>query len=68
MGVDTRRVQRALERLRELGLVTKVKEAINKDKEREVCDLSGLVSKLAKIAETDTDCRHRIKLREETAN
>jgi hypothetical protein len=57
-----------MERLRELGLVTKVKETINKDEEREVCDLSGLVSKLAAIAETDTDYIHRITLRKETAN
>jgi DNA replication protein DnaD len=67
MGVQTRTVQRAMERLRELGLVTKVKETINKDQEREVCDLSGLVSKLAELAETDLDYKHRVTLREETA-
>jgi hypothetical protein len=63
MGVQTRTVQRAMERFRELGLLTKVKETANGG-EREVCDLTGLVSKLAEFAETDPDYWHRVSLRE----
>jgi hypothetical protein len=60
MGVQTRTVQRAMERLREVGLLEKVKETPEGGVEREVCDLGGLVIKLSKLAETDADYLHRV--------
>lgn len=59
MGVETRTVQRAMERLRGLGLMEKVTETTESGEEREVCDLSGLVRALAKLAEADPDYLHR---------
>ena len=63
MGVQTRTVQRAMERLRELGLMQRITETTPEGEERQVCDFSGLVAKLAKLAETDRDYIHRMSAR-----
>lgn len=52
MGVVVRTVQRALATLRRLGLLAKARETSDGN-EREAWDLSGLVERLAMLAEDD---------------
>lgn len=62
MDVQTRTVQRSVERLRQLGLLQKVKETLSDGGEREVCDLTGLVEQLSHLAIDDADYQHRVAL------
>jgi DNA replication protein DnaD len=65
MGVVVRTVQRALATLRRLGLLAKAPEASpGGRRRREVWDLSGLVKRLAEIAEDDPSQAAQTKRRE----
>ncbi|MGL4094379.1 helix-turn-helix domain-containing protein [Agrobacterium cavarae] len=65
MGVEPRTVQRSLKKLSDLGLVQRYKEAFV-DEERVVCDLSGLVQRLAVYAQADPDYQLRASRKKET--
>jgi DNA replication protein DnaD len=64
MGVVVRTVQRALATLRRRGLLAKAREASPGGRRREVCDLSGLVERLAELAEDDPSQAAQTKRRE----
>ncbi len=64
MGLEPRTVQRAIARLQDLRLLTKVKEPEGENGEREVCDLSGLVAALSDLAKDDPDYAYRRSRRE----
>lgn len=53
MGIDRRTVQRSLAKLSEMGLVEKVIESLPDGRERQVCDLTGLQSRLSDLAKSD---------------
>ena len=64
MGVDSRTVQRSLQKLMDLGLVARVEE--EKDGEtRQVIDLEGLVSRLSDYVKDDPDYMARQMRRRE---
>jgi DNA replication protein DnaD len=64
MKVEARTVQRALATLKERGLLVKVRETSRDGVERVVCDLSGLVKRLAMLAKKDENYIARTKQRE----
>ncbi|WP_292414513.1 helix-turn-helix domain-containing protein [Mesorhizobium sp.] len=64
MGVEPRTVQRSMKRLTELGLLRKEIENKGTEREREVCDLSGLVDRLDRLAQTDPDYLARTHAKE----
>lgn len=64
MGVETRTVQRSMKRLAELGLLRKEIENKGTGRERQVCDLSGLVDRLDRIAQNDPDYLARTHAKE----
>ena len=59
MGIDMRTVQRAMARLRELGLIRREKMATETG-ERAVIDLGGLVARLSELAVCDVAYRPRL--------
>lgn len=63
MGNVARTIQRALATLKKLGLLVKVKETSAGGVDRQVYDLSGLVERLAMLADDDPSHSVRTKRR-----
>lgn len=54
MGVDARTIQRSIKKLSSLKLLQRVEEMADDGSKRVVCDLTGLVDRLAEYAKSDT--------------